>query len=203
MLPCSIMWPWDLHDISFFEVLFYAACSTLKHCSEGQLRPSAMNEGPPPAVSTCDTWKRSKFSGSSMLDFHARGTRFFCFFWWILHMNLHIDRSRQIQSRFLCSSNSYTSRRSIRILIHEFQVHDVYDEHPKAKRLGTDQAHWPCWRNGSHEKSEGLLLFSKCPQFSTLRKRVDLDEFVVGRHLKNSTCSNVQPGVCIIGTFSH
>ena len=58
MLLWSIIWLWDLHDISFFEVLFYTACSTLKHCSEGQLRPSAMNEGPPPAVSKCDTYRK-------------------------------------------------------------------------------------------------------------------------------------------------
>ena len=35
-----------------------------------------------------------------------------------------------------------SSRRSIRILIREFQVHHVCDEHRKAKRLGrSDQAH--------------------------------------------------------------
>ena len=62
----------------------------------------------------------------------------------------------------------------------------------------SDRAHWSCWRNGPREKSEGLLISSKCPQFSMAR----IDFRSCGKTLEKSTCSNDQPGVCIIGTFS-
>ena len=94
-----------------------------------------------------------------------------------------------------------SSRRSIRMSVYKFQQHDVYDEHPQGQ---TPRKVWPSvlallkeWLPWKVRRSSAFFKMSSVFH----GKRVDWTS-CGGKTLENSTCSNDQPGVCIIGTFS-